>query len=158
MYKKTITFLLLLLGISVAALCQPNKREGIKSRSNIAKKKTTVATHHVVIQVTNSDTAAWKGLMNNIKHLKETWGDQVQIEVVAHGPGIELLMAAKTTQQQKITEYKKAGVLFTACENSMRQRNITKADIIPEADFVPSGVVEVIIKQEQGWSYLKSGF
>lgn len=157
MYNNNITLLLLFLGISFTALCQKNDVI-LKSHTSTANKATNVARHHVVIQVSNNDTAAWKGLMNNIKHLKETWGDNVQIEVVAHGPGIELLMAAKTTQQINITLYKKTGVLFVACENSIRQRNITKADIVSEADFVPSGVAEVVIKEEKGWSYLKSGF
>ena len=156
MHNKRIGFFLLLMGISFASFCQ--RKHLSQSHSTNVKKVSKVVKHHVVIQVSNNDTAAWKGLMNNIKHLKEIWGDSVQIEVVAHGPGIELLVAAKTTQQKKISDYKKTGVVFAACENTMRQRNISKADMIPEADFVPSGVGEVIMKEENGWSYLKSGF
>ena len=156
MNNKKIGFLLLLVAISFASFCQ--RKHLSQSHRTYVNKVNSVVKHQVVIQVSNNDTAAWKGLMNNIKHLKELWGDSVQIEVVAHGPGIELLVAAKTTQQKKIAEYKKTGVVFAACENTMRQRNISKADIIPEAGFVPSGVAEVILKQEQGWNYLKSGF
>ncbi len=156
MNNKKVGFFLLLMGISFASFCQ-RKHIGQSQNSNV-NKVSKVVKHQVVIHVSNNDTAAWKGLMNNIKHLKEIWGDSVQIEVVAHGSGIELLVAAKTTQQKKIAEYKKTGVAFAACENTMRQRNITKADMIAEADFVPSGVGEVIMKEENGWSYLKSGF
>jgi hypothetical protein len=122
------------------------------------KKTTTIVKHHVVIQVSSGDTAVWKAIMNNIKHLKDSWGDSVQIEVVVHGPGIDMLVTAKTTQQKRIIEFKQMGVAFAGCENTLRQRNISKADIIPEAGFVPSGVAEIIMKQEQGWSYLKAGF
>ena len=41
--------------------------------------------HQVVIQLTSGDTLVWKAVMNNLKHLKEAWGDSVAIEVVAHG-------------------------------------------------------------------------
>lgn len=84
----------------------------------------------------------WKALMNHIKHLKNSWGDSVQIEVIAHGPGIEMLMATKTAQQKMIAEFKQMGVLFAGCENTLKQRNISKVDIIPEAGFVPSGIGE----------------
>lgn len=114
--------------------------------------------HFVVIQLTSNDTLVWKGLMNNLKNLKAGWGDNVQIEVVAHGAGIEMLMASKTTQQQKITEFKSKGIVFVGCENTMRERKIAKDAIISEAGFVPMGVGEIIMKQEQGWSYLKVGF
>ena len=114
--------------------------------------------HFVVIQLTSNDTLVWKGLMNNLKNLKTGWGDDVQIEVVAHSAGIEMLMTSKTTQQQKITEFKNKGVVFVGCENTMRERKITKDAIIAEAGFVPMGVGEIIMKQEQGWSYLKVGF
>lgn len=51
------------------------------------------------MQLTTNDTASWKGLMNNLKNLREGWGDAVEIEIVAHSNGIELLMNAKTTQK-----------------------------------------------------------
>ena len=114
--------------------------------------------HRVVIQFSSPDTLAWVGLMKNIEHLKTGWGDSVQVEVVVHGPGIDLLVTAKTTQQKNIAAFKKMGVVFVACENTLRGRNIPKDAIIPEAGFVPMGVGELILKQEQGWSYLKGGF
>jgi intracellular sulfur oxidation DsrE/DsrF family protein len=114
--------------------------------------------HRVVIQLTSNDTMVWKGLMNNIKNLKNGWGDSVSIEVVAHGSGIEFLVIGKTTQQERIDYFKSKGVVFVGCENTIAERKIPKENIIPEAGFVKSGVGEVILKQEQGWSYLKVGF
>ncbi len=116
------------------------------------------APHRVVIQLSSNDTSAWKGLMKNIENLKNAWGDSVSIEVVAHSNGIELLVNDKTTQQAKIAYFKTKGVQFAACENTIRERKIPRETIIPEAGFVKSGVAEVILKQEQGWSYIKGGF
>jgi uncharacterized protein len=114
--------------------------------------------HRMVMQLSSSDTLVWKGLMNNLKHLKAGWGDSVQIEVVAHGPGIEMLMKNKTTQQEKIASFTKAGIVFMACENTLKEKNIPKESIIPDAIFVPMGIGEIVRKQEQGWSYIKVGF
>ncbi len=117
-----------------------------------------VTQHRVVIQLSSNDTLAWKGVMNNIKNLKNGWGDSVSIEVVAHGPGIDFLTKGKTTQQERITYFKSKGVVFVGCENTLTERKITKENIISEAGFVKMGVGEIILKQEQGWSYIKAGF
>ena len=49
------------------------------------------------------------------------------------------------------------GVAFVGCENTMTRKNMTKDQLVPFALTVDSGVAEVIRKQEQGWSYIKSG-
>ena len=154
MYKPTIALFFVFLFCSMEVAAQPKATSG-NSENVVAGSDVK---HHIVIQVSSKDTLAWFGLMNNIKHLKEEWGAAAAIEVVVHGPGIELLMNAKTTQQTKITELKNTGVVFAACMNTMKARNLSKTDILPEAIFVPSGVVELISKQEAGWSYLKGGF
>lgn len=116
------------------------------------------AKHRIVMQLSGNDTLLWKGLMNNLKNLKAGWGNDVEIEVVTHGPGIQMLMKANTTQQEKIAQFKKMGVNFVVCENTMREKQVTHDMLIPEAGTVKMGVGEVVMKQEQGWSYIKVGF
>ena len=117
-----------------------------------------VLQHRIVMQLSSNDTLVWKGLMNNLKHLKAGWGDSVLIEVVAHGPGLDFLTKGKTTQQEKINHFKQLGIMFIACENTMMERKIPNESIIAEAAFVKMGIGEIVRKQEQGWSYIKAGF
>jgi intracellular sulfur oxidation DsrE/DsrF family protein len=116
------------------------------------------AQHRVIIHVASNDTSSWKGLMNNIKNLKSSWGDSIMIEVVAHGPGLDLFTKDKTNQLDKITYYKKMGVDFRACESAMAERKIPKDAILADVGFIPMAVKEIILRQEQGWSYIKAGF
>ena len=113
--------------------------------------------HKVVIQLSSSDSLVWKSLMNNIKHIKDGWGESVQVEVVAYSAGLDMLMTTKSTQQKKIADFMKMGVTFVGCENTMRLRKIDKKEIIADVGFVPMGIGELILKQEQGWSYFKAG-
>ena len=64
----------------------------------------------------------------------------------------------KSIVQEKIKQLKAKGVDFVACEFSMKERNVSMEKIIPEAGFVKAGIIEIVSKQEQGWSYIKSGF
>lgn len=122
----------------------------------MSKAQTAITIHKVVIQLNTADTAAWSGTIGNIKNLQKIWPAAVQIEVVAHGKGLELLVKAKTHLAADVEALAKEGVIFTACENSMKKHNVTKADLLMVAGTVPSGVAELVLKQEQGWSYLKA--
>ena len=117
----------------------------------------TAKEHKIVIQLNTADTIAWAATMGNIKNLQKVWPEHLTVEVVVHGMALDLLVAAKTPMAKEITELTKSGVNFMACENSMRKHHILKTDLIIEAIPVPSGVAEVILKQELGWSYLKAG-
>lgn len=111
--------------------------------------------HKVVIQLNTSDTLVWHGALKNISNLQTALGSSTQIELVAHGAGISILVDGKTTQKAKIAELAAQGVLFKACENTIRERKIDRATILTQAGTVPSGVAEVVLKQEAGWAYLK---
>ena len=71
---------------------------------------------------------------------------------------IQPLTTALWHQQEKTNQYKQNGVVFVACESTMIDRKIPHENIIPEAGFVKSAVVELVKKQEQGWTYFKAGF
>ena len=111
--------------------------------------------HKVVVQLNTSDTLVWHGALKNISNLQTALGPNTQIELVAHGSGISILIDGKTTQKAKIAELAATGVLFKACENTIRERKIDRTTILMQAGTVPSGVAEVVLKQEAGWAYLK---
>ena len=123
-----------------------------------AARKIQLPIHKLVIQLSIGDTLSWKALMNNLRNLQEAWGYTSAIKVITHGPGLDLLRIDKTTQQDRITHFSKLGIEFFACENSLRERSVSKEQIIKEAGFVKSGIAEVVQLQEAGWSYIKSGF
>jgi len=113
--------------------------------------------HKVVIQLNTADTTAWSSTIGNIKNLQKIWPNNVIVEVVVHGKALDLLVASKTHLAKELIEMFNTNVQFSACENSMRKHHINKSDLLSIANIVPSGVAEVILKQEAGWSYLKAG-
>jgi intracellular sulfur oxidation DsrE/DsrF family protein len=117
----------------------------------------TTPTHKVVIQLNTADTAAWSGVIGNIKNLSKVWPGNIKFEVVVHGKALDFLVAAKSHLVTDIDQLAKKGVVFNACENTMGKHGITKQMLIPSVFSVPSGVAEIILKQEEGWSYLRAG-
>ncbi|MEY3820057.1 MAG: DsrE family protein [Bacteroidota bacterium] len=128
------------------------------SATVVAQNTTPTTTHKVVVQLNSADTAAWGGVIGNIKNLSKIWPDQLQIEVVVHGRALDFLVASKSHLVNDVEHLSKKGIVFSACENTMGKYGITKQMLIPAVFTVPSGVGEVILKQEQGWSYLRAGY
>ncbi|MFM7329584.1 MAG: DsrE family protein [Bacteroidota bacterium] len=112
--------------------------------------------HRVVMQFSDSDSISMASVLGQVKNIRTDLPD-AEIEVVCHGPGLDLLITKNTKVPALIKDWKSKGVVFAACGNTMRRRGIKKEDLISEATPIPSAMVELITKQEEGWSYVKGG-
>lgn len=109
----------------------------------------------VVVQVSEADPARWNLVLNNVKNLQDDLGAaNVEIEVVAYGPGIGMLKLDAVTNS-RVTDAIKAGIQVAACENTMRNQKLARADMHPNVSYVPAGVVEIVRRQQEGWAYLR---
>lgn len=109
----------------------------------------------VVIQVSDAEPVKWNLALNNAKNVQDELGAKnVEIEIVAYGPGIGILKLDAVTNS-RITEVGKAGIKFSACENTMRNQKLTKDDMHPGISYVPAGVVQIMQRQSQGWAYIR---
>lgn len=112
--------------------------------------------HRVVIHLPDADSVSHAGLMRNLKNLTEGW-PELQIEVVCHGPGLDLLRVQTSRNAAQVKQFAEKGVDFVACGNTMKQKNVQEADLLPQARIVLMGLREIIEKQEAGWSYIRAG-
>jgi len=109
----------------------------------------------VVMQVSDNDPAKWNLALNNAKNIQTDLGAaNVDIEIVAYGPGINMLKA-ESVVGTRVDEALAAGVKVVACENTMRNQKLAKQDMLPKVDYVMAGVVELMQKQQQGWAYIR---
>ena len=116
----------------------------------------TPTKNRALFQVTDNDPARWNMILNNMQNLRDgVGGEPVEIELVAYGPGINMLKADSSVKQ-RIAEALKAGVTVNACQNTMTNAKLVPADMLPNISYVPAGVVEVMRKQQQGWAYIRS--
>ncbi len=111
--------------------------------------------HHVVIENTLPSKDAWRSTLNHVGVLQRAFPDDVDIEVVNLGPGLAMLNKADAELEANMQKYADSGVVFAACQNSMRARGVTTEDLFSFAKQVPSGVAEIVMKQESGFAYLK---
>jgi len=137
--------LTLLAALPAAALISPSD----------ARAQTTSAQNRVVMQVSDNDPTKWNLALNNARNLQADLGAKnVDIEIVAYGPGIGMLKADSVVGN-RIADAMATGVRVEACENTMRGQKLEKSDMLNGIGYVPAGVVEIMQKQQQGWAYLR---
>lgn len=114
------------------------------------------AADKAVFQVTDNDEAKWNLVLGNVRNLQRGTEDSggVEVEVVAFGPGIQMLKAGSPLAS-RISEAVGNKVKVVACKNTMAGNQLTEADMLKDIGYVPSGVVEVMRKQEQGYAYIR---
>ncbi|MGE5607842.1 MAG: DsrE family protein [Bacillota bacterium] len=126
--------------------------------SSVAGTESKTKKHRIVLEVTRDGTDQWNGVLNNVENVQKAFGaGQTQIEVVAHGNALGFLLTSNRVMQERMKSMADAGVVFAACQNTMNRKNVTEKDLMPFVTTVDSGVAEVVRKQEDGWSYIKSG-
>jgi len=114
--------------------------------------------HQVVLQMNVDSLDSWNQLFANIQNIQTVFGaDTIQIEVVAYGKGLSLLLKTNSAFEERMKKAIGSGVVLAACQNTMRLRKVTTEDLFPFASQVDSGVAELIRKQEAGWTYVRAG-
>jgi intracellular sulfur oxidation DsrE/DsrF family protein len=108
----------------------------------------------VVFHVTSGEPTYWNQALNNARNYQLAMGEnKVFIEIVTNGPGIRML-TADSKVEPRVTAALSQGVKIVACEQTMKTAKLTKDDMILGIGFVPGGIVEVIDRQRDGWSYV----
>ena len=109
----------------------------------------------VVIQVSEDKPAVWNLALNNAENIQEALGKgNVDVEIVAYGPGLKMLLA-ESKVAPRLNKALDSNVGLLACATTMRKMKVEKADLIGGSTVVPGGVIRIMERQKQGWSYIR---
>ncbi|SMX33086.1 DsrE family protein [Actibacterium lipolyticum] len=120
-------------------------------------------THHIAVHVDENDPQVMNMALNNVQNVTAYYkeqGDEVVVEVVAYGPGLNMYVPGKSPVADRISamSLEMDNLTFAACGNTLR--NMSKklghdVELMDEANVVPSGVVRLVELQEQGFAYIR---
>ena len=119
--------------------------------------------NRIVFQVNSNDPALLNLVLNNVNNVETHYlglGQEVEIEVVTYGPGLDMLIDGKSPVAKRIAGVVKSysNVTFSACGNTMKK--VTKKTgkepkLLSGARVVPAGLIRIIELQNEGWNYIK---
>ena len=113
------------------------------------------APNRLVLQVSDEEAKKWNTVLNNIRNVQADLGkDKVEVEVVVYGPGIGMLKADSLVAN-RVEDAMAEGVRFVACGNTMTAQKLAKEDMIDKIDYAKAGIVRLMQRQQQGWTYIR---
>lgn len=140
--KPTAVFATLLL--AAAAVLSPLAAQAQKAERQ-----------RVVIQVSDNDPAKWNLALNNANNIQTDLGkDNVDIEIVAYGPGLGMLKADSKVGP-RLAQALDGSIGLLACENTMHNTKTTKADMYSGISYVKAGVTHIMKREREGWAYIR---
>ncbi len=119
--------------------------------------------HKVAIHVDEADPQRMNMALNNVQNIKAYYdekGEDVIIEVVTYGPGLNMLRSdtSPVADRIKMMSMEIADLSFAACGNTrkgMAKKEGKEIPLLDEATEVPSGVVRLMELQEDDYSYVR---
>lgn len=115
-----------------------------------------VNSYKVVFQLSTADTQVHKGFVKQLNNLAAAT-DDIEIEVVVHGPGAEFLKK-ESKFKSEIEHFAASGVTFLICRNTLKEKKINENELLPQVKIIPAAIVHIIKRQAENWSYIKVGF
>ncbi len=116
------------------------------------------AKRKVVIQVSTDDARTQKIAMNNAVNLQKLYGmDNVEIEIVAYGPGLGML-TTKNKQSVRVKSLAAQNITFSACGNTMKKmtkKSGKKVELTSGVKTVEAGVARIMDLQGEGYAYIR---
>ena len=118
----------------------------------------SVAEHKIVFQVSSGDEVTQKLVLNNAVNIRKHYGpDNVDVVVVAYGPGLSIL-TKKSKEADRVKSLASQGITFDACNNTMKaiEKKTGKMPVLTDGvKIVPAGVARIVELQEKGYTYIR---
>jgi intracellular sulfur oxidation DsrE/DsrF family protein len=112
----------------------------------------------LVIQVSSADPQTQTLALNNAVNAQKSLGmDNVDIEVVAYGPGLSIL-TKQNQASQRVASLAIQDIRFSACGNTMakiEQKTGKKPELTEGVEVVPGGVLRIMQLEQEGYAYIR---
>ncbi len=130
---------------------------GLMAQNNAKSRVKKNQTHKIVFQMVSKDTADHNAMVRQLNNILKL-SPETKLEVVCHGPGLSFIHKDKSLVLNDLGDLANKKVDFVACEFTMQQKNVKREQLLDQCRTVPGGILEIVAKQEKGWSYIKAGY
>jgi intracellular sulfur oxidation DsrE/DsrF family protein len=115
----------------------------------------TASKQRLVVQVSDDSPKTWNQALNNARNVQTELGkENVDLHIVVYGNGIGMLKLDSEVAG-RVKQAVDGGITVVACENTMKARKLTRADMLPYSGYVKAGIVEIMQRQRDGYAYVR---
>jgi len=153
--KKVSLLVISIVLLTTATTAQTNDK-ALENNKAFTGARATKKMYHAIYQLDNADEKIIDKAIRNINNALNDprLAGKIKIELIAFGGGTDAyLKGSKYEEDLKALVQK--GVVVAQCNNTLKQRKITRDQLYDFIGIVPSGNGELIIRQAEGWSVIK---
>jgi uncharacterized protein len=115
--------------------------------------------HKVVYQLNKADEAYIDSILFSAGELLRKYDDDIRIVITLIGPGVHLVgknpeRPVSKLARQRAESLAMYGVEFHVCGNTLTTLGWTEADVLDYTSIVEIGADDLMLLQEQGFSYI----
>lgn len=109
----------------------------------------------VVFDVTSANPDVHRTAAKHLRLMAEAYPDS-QFEMVIYSGAIKMVDRKASIAGETLAEMvKRSNVSVVVCEQTMKRHKMVNDDLIPGVGSVPDGIFEIVMKQKEGWGYIK---
>lgn len=113
-------------------------------------------TYKAIIQLTSDDPKVHRSIIRQIGNLLAHLGETVDVRIVCHGASMPFCTAGNAFASD-IAALLNQHVTIAACRNMLVANGVEATGLIEGIEVIPSGIAELVVLQQEGWSYIKAG-
>jgi len=109
----------------------------------------------VVFDVTSSNPDVHRTAAKHLRLMAEAYPES-EFELVIYSGAFAMVDKKSSAAGETLSAVvNRDNVDIVICQQTMKRHKMTMDDLIPGVGSVPDGIYEIIIKQKQGWGYIK---
>ena len=109
----------------------------------------------IVFDITSKDTLTHRAVIRHVTGMAKSYPDS-KFEVVIYGGAISMVTLAKSSVSKSIQQLgTNPNVAFKVCGETMKRYQIEKEQLVPGVQVVPDAILEIVMRQGEGWGYIK---
>ncbi len=151
-----LLFLLLIFVSLTAAVSAQNIDQALKDNAAFTGAKATQKMYHAIYQLDvnnpNIIEKAFRNINNALNDPRLT--GKIKIELIAFSGGTDSYLKG-SKYEEDLKNLVKKGVIVAQCNNTLKERNISRDKLYDFIAIVPTGNGELIIRAAEGWSIIK---
>ncbi len=110
----------------------------------------------IVLSLTSKDPAVVNRILSNSVNIQKFYEmDNVELAIVAYGPGIRAVLRTGSPVSARIQSLMEYGIEIVACGNTLDAIQRPVGDLIEGVGHVKAGIPEIVERQLRGWIHVK---
>lgn len=111
--------------------------------------------YNVAFDLTSKDSNTHQMVIRWLNGISKS-DSTAQLEVVLYGKSLDMVTKNRSTVAEDISKLAgKKNISFKVCAVAMKNQKVDKSQLLPGVQIVPDGIYELVVKQKQGWGYIK---